>query len=228
VTIRLGYAVGIDNQDTSLRPWGINWISIMELPVWAAVALAYLIGSIDFAIFVARLHGVDIRSEGSGNPGTANVFRVVGIVPGILVLVGDLLKGVVAAYLGWLAAGSVDPVTSWVVMLAGTAAVIGHCYPVFHRFQGGKGMATLFGAMLFILPLVTVVAAVVWGLVARVAKFPAAGSCSVAIAYLPIGYWRGMELPALSWLLLAVVLILFRHRSNLDTWRERRSGSDTA
>ena len=200
----------------------------MELPVWTAVALAYLIGSIDFAIFVARLHGVDIRSEGSGNPGTANVFRVMGKVPGIVVLVGDLLKGVVAAYLGWLAAGSIDPVSSWVVMLAGTAAVIGHCYPVFHRFRGGKGMATLFGAMLFILPLVTVVAAVVWGLVARVAKFPAAGSCSVAIAYLPIGYWQGMDLPALLWLLLAVVLILYRHRSNLVTWRERRSGSETA
>ncbi|MYJ15501.1 MAG: glycerol-3-phosphate acyltransferase, partial [Acidimicrobiia bacterium] len=169
----------------------------MELPVWAAVALAYLIGSIDFAIFVARLHGVDIRSEGSGNPGTANVFRVVGVVPGIAVLVGDLLKGLVAAYLGWLAAGSVDPVSSWAVMLAGTAAVIGHCYPVFHRFRGGKGMATLFGAMLFILPLVTVVAAVVWGLVARVAKFPAAGSCSVAVAYLPVGYSQGMDLPAL-------------------------------
>ncbi|MDE0122401.1 MAG: glycerol-3-phosphate acyltransferase [bacterium] len=200
----------------------------MELPVWAAAALAYLIGSIDFAIFVARLHGVDIRSEGSGNPGTANVFRVVGIVPGIVVLVGDLLKGLVAAYLGWLAAGSVDPVGSWVVMLAGTAAVIGHCYPVFHRFRGGKGMATLFGAMLFILPLVTVVAAVVWGLVARVAKFPAAGSCSVAVAYLPVGYWQGMDIPSLSWLLLSVLLILYRHKSNLVTWRERRSGSDTA
>ncbi|MXX44662.1 MAG: glycerol-3-phosphate 1-O-acyltransferase PlsY [Acidimicrobiia bacterium] len=200
----------------------------MELPVWAAVALAYLIGSIDFAIFVARLHGVDIRSEGSGNPGTANVFRVVGVVPGIAVLVGDLLKGLVAAYLGWLAAGSVDPVSSWAVMLAGTAAVIGHCYPVFHRFQGGKGMATLFGAMLFILPLVTVVAAVVWGLVARVAKFPAAGSCSVAVAYLPVGYSQGMDLPALFWLLVSVLLILYRHRSNLVTWRERRSGSETA
>ena len=200
----------------------------MELPIWAAVALAYLIGSIDFAIFVARLHGVDIRSEGSGNPGTANVFRVVGVVPGIAVLVGDMLKGLVAAYLGWLATGSVDPVSSWAVMLAGTAAVIGHCYPVFHRFRGGKGMATLFGAMLFILPLVTVVAAVVWGLVARVAKFPAAGSCSVAVAYLPVGYSQGMDLPALFWLLVSVLLILYRHRSNLVTWRERRSGSETA
>ena len=200
----------------------------MEFPVWAAVAVAYLIGSIDFAIFVARLHRVDIRSEGSGNPGTANVFRVLGVVPGIVVLVGDLLKGVVAAYLGWLAAGPIDPVGSWEVMLAGMAAVIGHCYPLFHRFRGGKGVATLFGAMLFILPLVTVVMAVVWGLVARVAKFPAAGSCLVAVAYLPVGYSLGMRLPALVWLLVAVVLILYRHRSNLVTWRERRSGPETA
>ena len=206
----------------------------MEFSVWAAVAAAYLIGSIDFAIFVGRLHGVDIRSEGSGNPGTANVFRVLGTFPGIMVLVGDLLKGVVAAVLGAWAAAAVnpeavlDPVNSWIVMLAGAAAVIGHCYPLFHKFRGGKGMATFFGAMLFILPPVTVVMAVVWGLVARVAKFPAAGSCAVAIAYLPVSYWQGMRSPALFWLLLAVVLILYRHRSNLVTWRERRSGSETA
>ena len=91
----------------------------MEFSIWAAVAVAYLIGSIDFAIFVGRLHGVDIRSEGSGNPGTANVFRVLGTFPGIMVLVGDLLKGVVAAVLGaWLAAAVnpeavLDPVNSW-------------------------------------------------------------------------------------------------------------------
>ena len=206
----------------------------MEFSVWAAVAAAYLIGSIDFAIFVGRLHGVDIRSEGSGNPGTANVFRVLGTFPGIMVLVGDLLKGVVAAVLGAWAAAAVnpeavlDPVNSWIVMLAGAAAVIGHCYPLFHKFRGGKGMATLFGAMLFILPPVTVVMAVAWGLVARVAKFPAAGSCAVAIAYLPVSYWQGMRFPALFWLLLAVVLIFYRHRSNLVTWRERRSGSETA
>ena len=66
----------------------------MEASVLLAVAAAYLIGSIDFAIFVSRLHGVDIRAHGSGNPGTANVFRVVGVLPGIMVLVGDLLKGV--------------------------------------------------------------------------------------------------------------------------------------
>ena len=226
MAIRFDCAVGTIREDTAIGAESINWTAVMEFFIGAAVAAAYLIGSIDFAIFVGRLHGVDIRSEGSGNPGTANVFRVLGTFPGIMVLVGDLLKGVVAAYLAWLASGSVDPINSWQVMLAGTAAVIGHCYPLFHKFQGGKGMATLFGAMLFILPPVTVVMAVAWGLVAKVAKFPAAGSCAVAIAYLPVSYWQGMRFPALFWLLLAVVLILYRHRSNLVTWRERRSGSE--
>ena len=204
----------------------------MEASVLLAVAAAYLIGSIDFAIFVSRLHGVDIRAHGSGNPGTANVFRVVGVLPGIMVLVGDLLKGVAAAVLGLWAAGTVNPeqlinpVNSWEVMLAGAAAVIGHCYPVFHRFRGGKGMATLFGAMLFVFPVITVVMGVVWVLLARVAKFPAAGSTVVAILYLPISFWQGMEFPALIWLLVAVVLILYRHRSNFITWRERKSDSD--
>lgn len=197
----------------------------MDISVVAAVVASYLIGSIDFAIFVCRLRGVDIRAHGSGNPGAANVFRVVGVLPGVMVLVGDLLKGLVAAYLAWLAVGTVDPVDSWEIMLAAAAAVIGHCYPVFHRFRGGKGVATMFGAMLFVLPLVTVVMAVMWAVVARVAKFPAAGSTLAAVVYLPLSFWRGMEFPALIWLLLIVVVILYRHRSNLDTWRQRRSGA---
>ena len=201
------------------------------LSLGGAVLVSYLIGSIDFAIFVSRLHGVDIRAHGSGNPGAANVFRVVGVLPGAMVLVGDLLKGVAAAVLGAWAAGAlspdrvVDPVNSWAVTLAGAAAVIGHCYPAFHRFRGGKGVATMFGAMLFILPLVTVVMAALWAVVARVARFPAAGSTAAAVLYLPISYWQGMRFPALAWLLLVVVLILVRHRSNLVTWRERRSGA---
>ncbi len=196
-----------------------------------AVVVSYLVGSIDFAIFVSRLHGVDIRAHGSGNPGAANVFRVVGVVPGVMVLVGDLLKGLLAAVLGAWAAGVASPdqavnlVNSWQIMLAGAAAVIGHCYPAFHRFRGGKGVATMFGAMLFILPLVTVAMAAMWAVVARVAKFPAAGSNAAALAYLPISYWQGMRFPALGWLLLVVALILYRHRSNLTTWRERRSGA---
>ena len=200
------------------------------LAIAMAVAVSYLIGSIDFAIFVARLHGVDIRAHGSGNPGAANVFRVVGVTAGIMVLVGDLLKGVLAAVLGVWAAGAadagqvVDPVNSWEVMLAGAAAVIGHCYPVFHKFAGGKGVATMFGVMLFALPWVTVVLAVLWAVVARVARFPAAGSTAAAVAYLPLSYWQGMRFPALGWLGLVVILIFYRHRSNLTTWRERRSG----
>ena len=87
-------------------------------------------------------------------------------------------------------------------------------------------MATLFGAMLFVFPVITVVMGVVWVLLARVAKFPAAGSTVVAILYLPISVWQGMEFPALIWLLVAVVLILYRHRSNFITWRERKSDSD--
>ncbi len=202
----------------------------MEFPLWAAVAVAYLIGSVDFAVFVGRIHGIDIRSAGSGNPGTANVFRVLGVFPGIMALVGDLLKGVAAAFLGLWAAesvapGGVDPVNSGVVMLAGAAAVIGHCYPLFHRFRGGKGVATLFGVMLFILPVATAVMAVGWAVVARVAKFPAAGSTAVAISLLPVSYWQGMRFPALVWLAVVVVLVLYRHKSNLATWRERRFSS---
>ncbi|MGH8944351.1 MAG: glycerol-3-phosphate acyltransferase, partial [Acidimicrobiia bacterium] len=100
-----------------------------------AIVAAYLVGSIDFAVIVGRMYGVDIHQEGSGNPGMSNVLRTMGRVPAAMVFIGDTLKGTIGAAMGWVASGSPDPAVHW-AFLAGLAAVVGHCYPIFHRFKG--------------------------------------------------------------------------------------------
>ncbi len=116
----------------------------------AAVAfvLGYLIGSVDFAVLVARARGGDIYEMGSGNPGAANVLRNLGWRAALPVMLGDMAKGAGAAALGLWLGGS--DAAGWA---AGFAAVVGHCFPVWHRFRGGKGVATAFGVALMMEPL---------------------------------------------------------------------------
>ena len=105
----------------------------------AAIVAGYLLGSVDFGVIVPRLLGVDIYGTGSGNPGATNVLRTMGRKEAALVLLGDLAKGVGAAALGSWAGGPV------IGFAAGLAAVVGHCFPVWHRFKGGKGVAAAGG-----------------------------------------------------------------------------------
>lgn len=181
------------------------------LRIVGVLLLAYLIGSVDFAVLVARLQGKDIYSMGSGNPGASNALRSMGKKAGALVLLGDLVKGVVAAALGAALGGS-EAVSAG----AGLAAVAGHCYPILHRFRGGKGAATLAGMLLWVAPwaglaMVAVFIAVVVG-----TKIASIGSIVGATLAAPIAIWldtaRGWPL---VWLLLAVALVLYRHRGNI-------------
>ena len=112
----------------------------------AAVAAGYLLGSVDFGVIVPRVLGVDIYDTGSGNPGATNVLRTMGRKEAALVLLGDLAKGVGAAALGSWAGGPI------VGFAAGLAAVVGHCFPVWHRFKGGKGVAAAAGMVAWLEP----------------------------------------------------------------------------
>ena len=102
----------------------------------------YLIGSVNTSIIVGKCYGVDIRTKGSGNAGATNAVRVLGKLPGILVFLGDFLKGLVACFLGSL-------LVQDLAVIAGAGAVLGHNFPVYFGFKGGKGIATSFGVLLF-------------------------------------------------------------------------------
>jgi acyl phosphate:glycerol-3-phosphate acyltransferase len=181
----------------------------MNWTVAAVIAFAYLLGSVDFGVHVARARGVDIYAVGSGNPGTANVGRALGWKAAAAVLVGDFLKGVVAAGLGWL----VVDVT--VGFAAGFAAVVGHCFPVWHRFRGGKGVATAGGGILVMAPLVGIALAAIWAAVAKFGKISSVASLTVAVVALPALVLAGHRGWALVWTGLMMVLVLFQHRANI-------------
>ncbi len=184
------------------------------VPIAIAVAAAYLVGSINFAVVVGRMHGINIDEEGSGNPGASNVLRTLGRFPAAMVFVGDMLKGTVGAAMGMIASGTANPQIHW-AFLAGLAATVGHCYPVFHRFRGGKGVATAGGVMLFTVPLVAFISTAVWAVVVKLTKTASIGSLFLAVLTIPLAMWRGVEGLSLLWLALTVLLVIWRHRGNI-------------
>jgi glycerol-3-phosphate acyltransferase PlsY len=187
----------------------------MTLTIALALVAAYVVGSIDFAVIVARMHGVDIREVGSGNPGASNVLRSIGRLPGAMVLIGDTLKGVIGSAMGMIASGTSDPQIEWAV-LAGLMAVIGHCYPVFHRFKGGKGVATGLGVLFFTVPLAGLIVVVSWLILLKLTKTASISSLIVVFAAIPLAIWQGITGMSLVWLLATVVLIVWRHKANIQ------------
>jgi len=183
-------------------------------PLLFSLAGGYLLGSLSFAVWIARSRGVDILKEGSGNPGATNVKRVLGRKAGNVVFVLDFLKGTAAAGIGlWLAshAGGIA---------GAVGAVLGHSCSVFIGFRGGKGVAVTMGSLLALMPLVLLCGLVVWGIVFRLSRFVSLASILFAVS-LPLASgvlygWKGVGSPALTvFAAVIAVLIVVRHRSNL-------------
>ncbi len=175
-----------------------------------ALILAYLIGAIPFALVVGKgLKHVDVREHGSGNLGTTNTMRVLGFRMGVLVLIGDLGKGYLSAYLGYLLGGM-----TW-GMVAGIVAVLGHVYPVYAHFKGGKGIATGGGAFLFIMPWVFLIGITVFGIVLLSSRYVSLASLSAALTVgvtaTVMGY-KGFIL-FITWIVVAFVY--YTHRANM-------------
>lgn len=181
-----------------------------------AIALflgAYLLGGVSMALAVSRARGVDIRQVGSGNPGASNVLRAVGKGSAVLVYLVDLAKGFVPALVGLLVW------SPYVGAAAGLAAVLGHCYPVYHRFRGGKGVATAGGAVLAVAPPVMVAMVIVYGVALALSRISAVGSLAAAVVSIPALLLAGQTRGTVAWFALMMVLIVFRHRSNLSRLR---------
>lgn len=185
----------------------------------AAVAVGYLLGSVDFGVIIPRLFGVDIYAQGSGNPGATNVLRTLGRRTAGMVMLGDLAKGVVAAMIGDLAGGEL------VGFASGLGAVAGHCFPIWHRFKGGKGVAASGGVALWLEPVVGVSLMLAWALIAGVAKRASVASLAVAAAFVPalaVTGHRGWALAAAGGM---AALIVVRHHANI---RRLLGGSEHA
>lgn len=193
-------------------------------------ALAYFIGAIPFGLLVGKLKGIDVRTAGSGNIGATNVGRLLGGRYFALVFTLDLLKGLVpmlvAAYLLRHVPDQDKPYLVW--MLVGAAAILGHLYPVYLKFKGGKGVATSAGVMLGLWPFYTLPGALALGvflLVFIITRTVSIGSIIAAVAFAPIyvlvgRFWMGWpvfgkQLPLLVFAIVLAVLIVWKHRSNI-------------
>jgi glycerol-3-phosphate acyltransferase PlsY len=176
-----------------------------------AILGGYVLGSLPTGLIVVRLlAGTDIRKAGSGNIGTVNVYRVAGLGPSILVLAVDVLKGAVPVLLA-RAWGHTEAVQ----VAAGLATIVGHNWSLFLRFGGGKGIATSFGALLAISPIVGMVAAIVWGVVVGITRYASLGSL-LAVATVPLTMgWRREPMPHLVFGLLTLIFAVYRHRANI-------------
>jgi glycerol-3-phosphate acyltransferase PlsY len=184
--------------------------------------MCYLLGSIPFGLLISALWQIDIRRYGSGNIGATNVLRTLGVVPGSLVFALDLLKGTGAILLAARFYG--DPV---IVISCGLAAVLGHTFPIFLKFRGGRGAATGLGVLLGVAPELFFFAVVLFSLIVGLTRYVSLGSLLTSLAVTIAFFAFGRPLPYALAALLITSLIVVRHLPNIKRLlqgTERRLG----
>ena len=189
----------------------LGFIPVTLIPmVW--IVVAYLIGSISFGIIFSWLFGLpDPRTVGSGNIGATNIARSGKKLPAILTLLGDALKGWLPV---WLALQS--NMLMWVVAAIGLAVFFGHLYPIYHKFKGGKGVATALGVMLAVSPMLGLACLLTWAFVFAISRLSSL-SAIVAAALSPVFAW--LLLPYKNYVLMVLVMavmLVWRHKSNIQ------------
>ncbi|MDQ1642724.1 MAG: acyl phosphate:glycerol-3-phosphate acyltransferase [Actinomycetota bacterium] len=187
------------------------------LAVAAAAVVGYLLGAVSPAALIARARGIDLRGEGSGNPGATNVGRLLGLRWGVLVGVLDVLKGFVPAVLFFTFFGD------GAGEVAGAAAVVGHVSSPFLRGRGGRGVATAFGAVLGVAAFWALALMVVFAVVAALSRWVGLASMAAGIALVVIALVTDADTDQRIWAVFLAVVILVRHRTNVVArWRAWR------
>ncbi len=193
----------------------------------------YLVGSINFAVLVAKSNGVNILIEGSGNPGATNVKRVLGKAAGNLVFCLDVFKGALGTFLPlffiwginnqW--SGDTDVFNSaftvdTILITSFVATIIGHCYSIFLRFKGGKGVAATIGGLAIILPWPIVIGLVVWVIAFYITRYVSVASMSLGIS-LPLGcFLTGGTKSEIIFAAIIAVFNIWTHRDNIQRIRQ--------
>ena len=189
----------------------LGFIPVTLIPlVW--IVAAYLLGSVSFGILFSKLFGLpDPRTVGSGNIGATNIARSGKKLPAILTLLGDALKGWLPV---WLALQS--NMLMWVVAAVGLAVFFGHLYPIYHKFKGGKGVATALGVMLAVSGWLALACLITWGIVFAISRISSL-SAIVAATLSPIYAW--FLLPYKDYVLMVLVMavmLVWRHKTNIQ------------
>ena len=174
--------------------------------------LGYVFGSIPCGLWLVQaFHGIDIRNYGSGNIGTTNVFRTVGQKTAAVVLVGDMLKGIMALYI--ISKFTADPT---IVAITALGALLGHNYSLFLGFKGGKGVATGLGLFLYMLPWGAVAGFAVWSVIVLITRFVSLGSVIAALVAAAAGWYLEYPFPYAVFGTLACLFVIIRHKDNIN------------
>lgn len=182
--------------------------------------LAYLLGSVSSAVVIARMMGLqDPRDVGSGNPGATNILRYGGKAAAILTLAGDILKGVIPVLVA--RALTTDAV---IITLTGFAAFLGHLFPVFFGFRGGKGVATALGVWLALNPWVGLLLLATWVLMAILFRYSSLSALTASVAAPLYVAWLSPDMPYLITMVVMSAILIFRHRANI---RNLLAGTET-
>lgn len=172
-----------------------------------ACLIAYFIGNISPSTIIARAHGIDIKKEGSGNAGTTNALRVLGKKAAVITLVIDILKGVIAVLIGMILAGDIGAyVCALMVML-------GHIWPMLFKFKGGKGIATSFGALIMINPLLALIELAIVAVVTLITKRMSAGSIAGLVCLPFVCIFLEKEFTLIACVI--AIIMLIKHRQNI-------------
>lgn len=187
-----------------------------------AVLAAYLVGSVPFAFLMARRRGIDLRTVGSGNVGATNVLRTAGVASAVVAMALDAVKGALAVIVAQrLASGPATPV------IAGLASIIGHLYPVWLGFRGGKGVATAAGVFAVLTPVAVGIASVVFVVAVWVTRYISVGSLAGAVTLSVVASAIESSVPVIVGAFVAALIIGHRHRGNIArvlAGTERRVG----
>lgn len=180
------------------------------------IALSYLLGSIPFGLLVARWYSkIDIRTLGSGNIGMTNVLRTAGVIPAILTLIGDIGKSIVAVLLAKYFTGD-----AFLPLLAGSFATIGHNWPIFLKFKGGKGVASAAGMLLAYKPMLLFVLAIIWLIVLISSRYISLSSIVAAFCLPFTMFFFSVGWPELILGIILATITIYRHKDNIKRLRE--------
>ena len=186
--------------------------------------IAYLVGSINFSVIISkRMAGFDVREKGSGNAGTTNMLRSIGVKAAVITLLCDILKGVVVILIAILIGNIVDGLDdALLVQLAGIFVIIGHTFPIFFGFKGGKGIATSLGVLLMINWQIGLICLVFALILMAITRMVSVGSIAAAILFPVLVVFIGQNyiVPVNNWSylifsIIIAILVLFNHRENL-------------
>lgn len=190
----------------------------------SAVIAAYLISSLSFAVIVSKYYGMDDpRTYGSGNPGATNVLRSGKKKAAALTLLGDALKGLVAVVLARCLQDALN-LSDITIAAVAVAALVGHMWPLFFGFKGGKGVATALGVLLALSPATALVCAAIWLVMAFGFKVSSLAALVATVAAPLVAFWL-MPYPSWAWATVVIaVLVLYRHKSNIQNLLQGKEG----